>query len=200
MRPGEDASCLNLYRPTNPTIIAPEPGFIESNRFTFAASLAATDAERANPWLLLRRSSTTARCRSIADATSLQYVLHAASATRSRWTPVAERPLVLRFVGALQDSVLQGELVIAEEAFVRLFPAAAGLPSVPHRRPTVRSLEDARAAGRHGREASCSRSASSDGHGASGSRRSIASRTPISRRSRRSAGSACCSARSASRR
>ena len=37
VRPGEDASCLNLYRPTNPTIIAPEAGFIESNRFTFAS-------------------------------------------------------------------------------------------------------------------------------------------------------------------
>ena len=40
VRPGEDASCLNLYRPTNPTIIAPEAGFIESNRFTFASSMA----------------------------------------------------------------------------------------------------------------------------------------------------------------
>ena len=74
----QDASCLNLYRPTSPTIIAPDAGFIESNRFTFAGSLAATDAERANPGSSSSAGSTTARCRSIADATSLQYVLHAA--------------------------------------------------------------------------------------------------------------------------
>ncbi|HEV3484483.1 MAG TPA: ABC transporter permease, partial [Vicinamibacterales bacterium] len=54
MRPGDDASCLNLYRPTTPTIIAPENAFLESNRFTFASTLATRDSERANPWLLLR--------------------------------------------------------------------------------------------------------------------------------------------------
>jgi putative ABC transport system permease protein len=77
VRPGDDASCLNLYRPTNPTLIAPEPGFIEQNRFTFARSLAATDEERANPWLLLRRPADGGAIPVIADATSLQYVLHA---------------------------------------------------------------------------------------------------------------------------
>ena len=40
LRPGQDASCLNLYRPTTPTIIAAEPGFIEQGRFSFAASMA----------------------------------------------------------------------------------------------------------------------------------------------------------------
>ena len=40
VRPGQDASCLNLYRPTTPTIIAPEAGFIERGRFAFAGSIA----------------------------------------------------------------------------------------------------------------------------------------------------------------
>ena len=38
----------------------------------------------------------------------------------------AAEPLRLRFVAALSDSVLQGELVMAEEQFVRLFPNAQG--------------------------------------------------------------------------
>ncbi len=67
----------NLYRPTNPTIVAPEAGFIESNRFSFSASLAENDAERANPWLLLRKTFDDGSVPVIADATSLQYVLHA---------------------------------------------------------------------------------------------------------------------------
>ena len=79
VRQGQDASCLNLFRPTNPTIIAPEPDFIEANRFTFAASLAENDAERANPWTLLNRRSDDGTVPVIADATSLQYVLHASS-------------------------------------------------------------------------------------------------------------------------
>ena len=126
LRPGEDASCLNLYRPTAPTIIAPEPGFIESGRFRFAASLAESDTERANPWLLLRRRLPNDEIPVIVDATSLQYVLHGAVGDTFSMDIGRDRPLVLRFVGALSDSVLQGELMISEEDFVRLFPAQQG--------------------------------------------------------------------------
>jgi hypothetical protein len=126
VRPGEDASCLNLYRPTNPTIVAPEAGFVESGRFSFAASLAETDAERANPWLLLRRELADGAIPAIADATSLQYVLHAAVGDEFTIDTGSGEPLRLRFVASLADSVLQGELVIAEEQFVRNFPSQAG--------------------------------------------------------------------------
>ncbi len=126
VRVGEDASCLNLYRPTNPTIISPEPGFIESNRFTFASSLAGSDAERANPWLVLRRRFDDGSIPVVADATSLQYVLHAAVGDTLSIDTGGGRPVLLRFVGTLRDSVLQGQLVMAEEHFVRLFPALQG--------------------------------------------------------------------------
>ena len=126
VRPGEDTSCLNLYRPTNPTIVAPEAGFIERGRFAFAASLAQTDAERANPWLLLNRPVTDGPIPVVADATSLQYVLHAAVGDTFSMDNGSGRPLVLQFVASLRDSVLQGELVMAEEQFVRLFPAQQG--------------------------------------------------------------------------
>jgi hypothetical protein len=126
VREGEDASCLNLYRPTNPTIIAPEPGFIEANRFTFSSSLAGNDEERANPWLLLRRTPDDGVVPVVADATSLQYVLHASVGDTFSIDTGGGRPLVLRFVGALRDSVLQGQLIMAEEQFVRLFPSRQG--------------------------------------------------------------------------
>jgi putative ABC transport system permease protein len=126
LRPGEDASCLNLYRPTNPTIVAPERGFIESGRFAFAASLAETEAERANPWRLLERDVQDGVVPVVADATSLEYVLHASLGDTFSIDIGADRPLVLRFVGALRDSVLQGELVMSEKDFVRLFPAQQG--------------------------------------------------------------------------
>jgi ABC-type antimicrobial peptide transport system permease subunit len=128
LRPGEDTSCLNLYRPTNPTIVAPEPGFIESGRFSFSASMAQTDEERANPWLLLRRPSSGV-VPVIADATSLQYVLHAGVGDTFALESAENGPIVLQFVGALADSVLQGELVMSEENFVRLFPAQQGYRS-----------------------------------------------------------------------
>jgi ABC-type antimicrobial peptide transport system permease subunit len=144
VRPGEDASCLNLYRPTNPTIIAPETGFIESNRFTFARSMAESDAERANPWLLLRRQFADGAIPVVADATSMQYVLHVAVGDTFSIDTGGERPLVLRFVGALRDSILQGELIVSEEAFVRLFPHQQGYRLFLADAPSVRSIDDAR--------------------------------------------------------
>jgi putative ABC transport system permease protein len=126
MRPGDDASCLNLYRPGNPTIIAPEPSFIDSGRFAFSSSLAQNDDERANPWRLLRRTFDDGAVPVIADATSLQYVLHESVGDTMSIDIGAARPLTLRFVGALQDSVLQGQLVMGDEQFVKLFPGQQG--------------------------------------------------------------------------
>jgi ABC-type antimicrobial peptide transport system permease subunit len=126
VRPGDDASCLNLYRPTAPTIVAPEEGFIAEGRFTFASSLAATEAERANPWVLLERPVSDGPVPVVADATSLQYVLHAQVGDIFSMDIGADRPLELQFVGALADSVLQGELIMSEQNFVRMFPAQQG--------------------------------------------------------------------------
>jgi hypothetical protein len=119
LRPGDDASCLNLYRPGNPTIIAPEAEFVASKRFTFAGSLAESHEERANPWLLLERQFDDGAVPVIADATSLQYVLHASLGDTLAIDTGAERPIVLRFVGALRDSVLQGELVMGAAKALR---------------------------------------------------------------------------------
>ncbi|HXG53741.1 MAG TPA: ABC transporter permease, partial [Vicinamibacterales bacterium] len=126
LRPGDDASCLNLYRPTSPAIVAPEAGFIDAGRFTFAQSLAASDAERANPWLLLTRPPGDGPVPVVADATSLQYVLHAKLGDTFSMDIGAAEPLRLQFVAALADSVLQGQLVMSEENFVRLFPSQQG--------------------------------------------------------------------------
>jgi len=143
VRQGEDASCLNLYKPTNPTIIAPEQGFIESGRFTFASTIEGSDAERANPWLLLRRQFDDEAVPVVGDATSLQYVLHVGVGDTFSIDTGGLRPLVVRFVGALRDSVLQGELVMAEEQFVRLFPQQPGYRLFLLDAPTVRSVQEA---------------------------------------------------------
>ena len=145
LRRGQDASCLNLYRPTNPTIIAPTPDFIAANRFAFTSSLADTDAERANPWLLLNRRFDDGAIPAIADATSLQYALHASVGDRFSIDTGADAPLVLRFVGALRDSVLQGEVIVAEPRFTQAFPAQQGYQFFLVEDPSVRTSAQAAA-------------------------------------------------------
>ena len=143
LRPGEDVSCLNLYRPGNPTIIAPEGSFLDERRFAFSTSLAETEQEKANPWLLLRRPSTDGTVPVIADATSLQYVLHASVGDTWALDVGAATPVTLRFVGALRDSVLQGQLVMAEEQFLRLFPGQDGFRFFLIDSQDVRTVADA---------------------------------------------------------
>jgi hypothetical protein len=124
LRPGEDASCLNLYAPENPRIVAPRDEFLAEGRFAFAASLAETDAERANPWLLLHRREEDV-VPVIADANSMTYVLHRAVGDEIT-IDNGGRPVRLRFVAALRDSIFQSELVMSEANFIRLFPGHEG--------------------------------------------------------------------------
>ena len=68
LRPGEDASCLNLYRPASPRILAPPAEFIKAGRFSFQASLAATPQEKQNPWLLLEQEPAGGAVPAMVDA------------------------------------------------------------------------------------------------------------------------------------
>ena len=126
LRPGDETSCLTLYRPTNPRIIAPEPRFFTQPRFSFASSMATTAEEIANPWLLLNRTFDDGAIAAIADQTTLMYVLHLGVGDDFTFTPEGHAPVRLRIVGALADSFLQSELIIGEPAFVRLFPKHEG--------------------------------------------------------------------------
>ncbi len=126
LRPGDEASCLTLYKPTNPRIIAPEAKFLDEPRFSFASSLAQTGDETANPWRLLNRTFDDGAIPAIADQTTLMYVLHLGLGDDFTFTPEGHPEVRLRIVGALADSVLQSELIIGEAAFMRLFPRQEG--------------------------------------------------------------------------
>ncbi len=134
LRPGDDASCLNLYAPRNPRVLGATEGFIRENRFSFADSLAQTAEEKANPWLLLNNKSQIGNLKSeirdpvpvIADANSLTYVLHLKVGDETALTASDGAPVKLRVVGALADSVLQGELLMSEANFIKLFPDQQG--------------------------------------------------------------------------
>jgi putative ABC transport system permease protein len=125
LRPGDDASCLNLYEPTNPRILGVGQRFIDAGRFTFQGALAASDADRANPWTLLTRPLPDGVVPIAADANSMTYVLHKKLGDEIVLTD-GDRPIRLRLVAALSDSVFQGELLMSEANFLRLFPEQQG--------------------------------------------------------------------------
>ena len=126
LRPGEDTSCLNLYQAKDPRVLAPEAAFLDEGRFRFGATLAETEAEAANPWLLLDRVFDDGAVPAIADATSLAYALHLSVGDDFVLNRDGGNPIRLRIVAALSDSILQRELIVGEAAFVRLFPEHDG--------------------------------------------------------------------------
>src|SRR6185295_7997602 len=101
LRPGDDASCLNLYQPKNPRILGAPAAFLRTARFNFQSSVTRVE----NPWLLLESKQPRGAIPAIADANSLTYVLH---------RKVGEEFLLdnvrFRIVAALEDSIFQGEL------------------------------------------------------------------------------------------
>jgi ABC-type antimicrobial peptide transport system permease subunit len=123
--PGDDASCLNLYQPTNPRILAPTDAFLAKGRFAFQSSLASTEEERANPWLLLQRREPDGAIPVIGDANSMTYVLHKQIGDDLS-IKRGDRDIRLRLVASLRDSIFQGELLMSQANFTTLFPDQQG--------------------------------------------------------------------------
>jgi ABC-type antimicrobial peptide transport system permease subunit len=123
LRPGDDASCLNLYQPQEPRILGVSDAFVEQNRFSFHAALATDGA--ANPWRLLTNPSADGAIPVIADITSMRYVLHKAIGDEIV-IRAGGRPVRLRIVAALADSIFQSELLMSDANFRALFPEREG--------------------------------------------------------------------------
>ena len=126
LKRGDDASCLNLYRPQNPRILSASSAFIRGGRFSFQDSLASSAAEKENPWLLLEAEPDDGAIPAIADYNSMKYVLHRKLGEEFLLQRETDRPVRMRLVGALADSVFQRELLISEKHFLRLFPDQQG--------------------------------------------------------------------------
>jgi uncharacterized membrane protein YhaH (DUF805 family) len=148
-RPGDDASCLNLYSPQEPRVIGAAPGFVREARFGFQASLAKTAGETQNPWTLLESVQPDGVIPAIADATTIQYAFHRSVGDQIIVRGDNGAPVRLRLVGALRDSILQGAMIIGEANFLRVFPDREGfrfflLDAPPADGPAlVRLLEEA---------------------------------------------------------
>ncbi len=108
VRAGEDASCLNLYRPRNPRVIGAPALYVQG---------------RQDPWTLIQSApGAGGEIPALVDANSLEYVLH-----RKVGDVIAlDNGVKLRVAGALRDSVFQRELIISEQNFKQAFPQEQG--------------------------------------------------------------------------
>ncbi|MHC4506869.1 MAG: ABC transporter permease, partial [Planctomycetota bacterium] len=123
--PGEDTSCLNLYRPSSPRLLGVPAGFgsvRSKGRFSFVSSL----ADAGNPWELLGRELPGGAIPAVADAESARWILHKGLGASVRITDEKGAGRELRIVALLKKSMFQSELLVSERDFLSLFPHATG--------------------------------------------------------------------------
>ncbi len=124
---GDDASCLNLNHPQQPQLLGVNPELLaRRDAFTFAA--VGPGAPAGNPWRLLEAGTNRVpdEIPAIGDAASLQWSLGKQVGDTLAYTDGRGRTFKLRLVAAVANSVLQGNLIIADDAFVARFPATTG--------------------------------------------------------------------------
>jgi len=126
LRPGDESSCLNLYQATRPRILGVGEAMIQRGGFRFASSLALSDAERENPWVLLNRTFSDGAVGVIGDEAAVKWQLHLDLGKDLVIEDERGRTTHLRFVALLKGSALQSELLMADAQFVRLFPSLTG--------------------------------------------------------------------------
>lgn len=155
LRAGEDAGCLNLYQPGRPRLLGAPPALLERGGFHFQATLAQTAEQKENPWRLLgSEPDAQAPVPVFAEASAAEWVLHKNLGDTLSMPDEAGLPRQLRIVGLMKDSVFQGEVVMADSDFRRLYPHEEGyrfflIETPPEREAEVKRLLE-RALADHG--------------------------------------------------
>jgi ABC-type antimicrobial peptide transport system permease subunit len=126
VRPGDDASCLNLYQPRKPRLLGVPPSLVGRGGFRFADSLAKSDDEKHNPWLLLNRTFDDGAIPVIGEANTVKWMLKSDLGQDVAATDDRGNPVKLRVVALLSDSVFQSGLLLSESNFLKLYPSIEG--------------------------------------------------------------------------
>ena len=129
VRSGQDASCNNLYQATEPTVFGvPSSAANTLSDFRFYSS-AATKADQ-TPWTLLARRASGSRedpIPVILDQNTAMWSLQMIKGIGERKSFVYDNSAVhFEVVGLLENSVLQGRLLVGEANFQTIFPDVNG--------------------------------------------------------------------------
>jgi hypothetical protein len=120
--PGDDVSCLNLYRPERPRLLGVPPEMVRRGGFAFRQAVEPSD----NPWELLDIELEPGVVPAIGDYNSVLWILHSGLGEDLVIEDETGTELRLRLVALLTGSVFQSEILISEESFRRHFPSRAG--------------------------------------------------------------------------
>lgn len=125
LREGDDASCLNLNQPREPRLLGVQPTALAKRQaFVFAATEKGEDGLRG--WDLLSRRYPDGAVPAVVDMNTGMWALHKRVGDTLDYPDERGGIFRIRIVGMLAGSMLQGDLLIAEDRFVERFPSSAG--------------------------------------------------------------------------
>ncbi len=120
MRPGENASCLNLYQTQLPTILGVPESLLQRGGFKFI------DQRKADYWKLLATPRDDGRIPVVGDMNTLMFSLHKGPGATIPLSNDDKSKSELAVVGMLDSSIFQGVLLMSEANFQKLFPEHPG--------------------------------------------------------------------------
>jgi len=115
VRPGDDASCLNLNKAIRPTLYGVNPDEIEG-RFSFAEG----------DWSVLDQEWEEGVIPAIVDKNTMMWALKMKQGDRIQFLDGEGKPFSVELVGVIKGSMLQGALYLSEKSFLRKFPKQGG--------------------------------------------------------------------------
>ncbi|HCT31305.1 MAG TPA: hypothetical protein DIW31_11385 [Bacteroidales bacterium] len=122
---GDDASCLNLNQVQKPRILGVKPDAFDTRQsFTFVNSLGSVS--QSNPWLELKKPYGDDVIPAIADQTVITWGLKKALGDTLIYLNESGKKIKLLLVAALDNSIFQGNILIADSLFVQNFPSTSG--------------------------------------------------------------------------
>jgi ABC-type antimicrobial peptide transport system permease subunit len=132
VRAGDEASCLNLNRAQQPRLLGVGSSLL-GGRFTFAKMADGSMVDK--PWQTLERGAFYPKydqplaedeVAAIGDANSIQWAMGKKIGDTIDYVDDRGQSFKVRIVGAVANSILQGQLLIDEAEFVKRFPGESG--------------------------------------------------------------------------
>jgi len=120
---GDDASCLNLNRVSNPAILGADPEMMKG-RFSFATNSPGINKD--DVWEALNDSPSDGVVPAIADQTVILWGLGMNIGDTLKYRNELGDTLRLKLIAGLSPSVFQGYVLISNANFLKNFPTSSG--------------------------------------------------------------------------
>ena len=120
---GDDASCLNLNRISQPAILGVDPELLEG-RFSFASEL--KELQGREPWKALNNNFADGTIPAIADQTVIQWGLGKKVGDVLLYQNEVGDTLRLKLIAGTSPSIFQGYIIISNQYFLKNYPTSSG--------------------------------------------------------------------------